>query len=94
MKDVKVLGMGCANCKRTAQLIESVANEAGVTIALTKVEDLPEMERGRGNLIFGVPGKKAKAGEELMVSATVVSKPKLTRLLLSYVCPATEAGLM
>lgn len=41
MKDVKVLGMGCANCKRTAQLIESVANEAGVTIALSKVEDLP-----------------------------------------------------
>jgi small redox-active disulfide protein 2 len=45
VKDVKVLGMGCANCKRTAQLIESVADEAGVTIALTKVEDLPEIMR-------------------------------------------------
>jgi small redox-active disulfide protein 2 len=45
VKDVKVLGMGCANCKRTAQLIESVANEAGVIIALSKVEDLPEIMR-------------------------------------------------
>ena len=35
--------------------------------------DLPEMEKGRGNLIFGVPGKKARAGEELMVAVTVVA---------------------
>jgi topoisomerase-4 subunit A len=34
--------------------------------------DLPQMERGRGNLIFGVPGRKAKSGEELMVAAVVV----------------------
>jgi len=35
--------------------------------------DLPEMDKGRGNLIFGVPGKKSRAGEELMVAATVVA---------------------
>jgi topoisomerase-4 subunit A len=35
--------------------------------------DLPEMGKGRGNLIFGVPGKKARAGEELMVAVTVVA---------------------
>lgn len=45
MKDVKVLGMGCANCKRTAQLVESVAQEAGVAIELSKVEELPEIMR-------------------------------------------------
>ena len=33
--------------------------------------DLPEIDKGRGNLIFGVPGRKARAGEELMVAATV-----------------------
>jgi topoisomerase-4 subunit A len=38
------------------------------------VADLPEMEKGRGNLIFGIPGRKARAGEELMV-AVVVAKP-------------------
>ena len=35
--------------------------------------DLPEMDKGRGNLIFGVPGKKSRAGEELMIAATVVA---------------------
>jgi topoisomerase-4 subunit A len=35
--------------------------------------DLPEMDKGRGNLIFGVPGKKARAGEELMMAAIVVA---------------------
>ena len=32
------------------------------------VADLPEMEKGRGNLIFGIPGKTSRAGEELMVA--------------------------
>lgn len=45
MKDVKVLGMGCAKCKRTAQLVEAVAQEAGVAIELSKVEELPEIMR-------------------------------------------------
>ena len=43
MKDIKVLGTGCANCRITVKLIEEVAAEKGVGIALTKVEDLPEI---------------------------------------------------
>ena len=37
------------------------------------VAELPEMEKGRGNLIFGIPGKKSRSGEELMVGAIVVA---------------------
>lgn len=40
MKDVKVLGTGCANCRNTVKLIEEVARAKGVEIALEKVEDL------------------------------------------------------
>lgn len=40
MKDVKVLGTGCANCRNTVQLVERVAKEHGVEIALEKVEDI------------------------------------------------------
>ncbi len=40
MKNVKVLGTACANCRNTVQLIESVAKEKGVEIALEKVEDM------------------------------------------------------
>ena len=43
MKDITVLGTGCANCKTTVKLIEEVAAERGVSIALSKVEDLPEI---------------------------------------------------
>ncbi len=37
------------------------------------VSELPEMEKGRGNLIFGIPGRKSRTGEELMVAAIVVA---------------------
>ncbi len=43
MKNVKVLGTGCANCKTTAKLIEEVAREKGVAIQLEKVEDLKDI---------------------------------------------------
>ena len=43
MKTIKVLGTGCANCRNTIKLIEEVAAEKGVTIELSKVEDLPEI---------------------------------------------------
>ena len=43
MKNVKVLGTGCANCKNTLALVEAVAREKGVPIALEKVDDLPSI---------------------------------------------------
>ena len=43
MKNVKILGTGCANCKNTLALVEAVAHEKGVQIVLEKVEDLPSI---------------------------------------------------
>ena len=40
MKDIKVLGSGCANCKTTLKLIEEVAQARGVAVTLEKVEDM------------------------------------------------------
>ena len=40
MKDIKVLGSGCANCKTTLKLIEEVAQSRGVAVKLEKVEDM------------------------------------------------------
>ncbi len=40
MLNIKVLGTGCANCKTTLRLIETVAKAKGVAVELTKVEDL------------------------------------------------------
>jgi len=41
MKDIKVLGSGCANCKTTIALIEQVAQDKGVVIQVEKVQDMP-----------------------------------------------------
>jgi small redox-active disulfide protein 2 len=41
--DIKVLGMGCANCRNTAALIEQVAKAAGHDVSITKIEDLKEI---------------------------------------------------
>ncbi|MBZ8140762.1 thioredoxin family protein [Rubrivivax gelatinosus] len=41
--DVKVLGTGCANCRNTIALIEEVAREKGVTLTLSKVQELRDI---------------------------------------------------
>jgi small redox-active disulfide protein 2 len=43
MKNVKILGTGCANCKNTYALVEEVAKAKGVPIELEKVEDLQKI---------------------------------------------------
>lgn len=40
---VKVLGTGCANCKRTIALIDEVAKSKGLSIELEKVEDIRDI---------------------------------------------------
>ena len=43
MKNIKVLGTGCANCKTVAKLIAAVAEEKGIVIELEKVEEIREI---------------------------------------------------
>jgi small redox-active disulfide protein 2 len=40
MKDIKVLGSGCANCRTTLKLIEEIAQARGVAVNLEKIEDM------------------------------------------------------
>ena len=53
MKSIKVLGTGCANCRSTVALVEAVAKEKGVEIALEKIEDLPAI---MGYGVMSTPG--------------------------------------
>ena len=39
MKEIKVLGTGCANCRNTIALIEQVAQAKGVAVSVQKVEE-------------------------------------------------------
>lgn len=41
--EIKVLGTGCATCDNTMKLIQETAQEKGVSVMLTKVEDVAEI---------------------------------------------------
>lgn len=53
MKNIKVLGTGCANCKTTLKLIEDMAAARGVAIQLEKVEDIKDI---MGYGVMSTPG--------------------------------------
>ncbi|MBR0568157.1 thioredoxin family protein [Azoarcus sp. L1K30] len=40
MKDVKVLGPGCARCKTLAEMVQQSADQAGIAIKLEKIDDM------------------------------------------------------
>jgi small redox-active disulfide protein 2 len=62
MVTIKVLGPGCANCKRLAQLVQQVATTNDVQIQLDKVTDYAEIMHWP---ILATPG--------LVVNDTLVS---------------------
>ena len=53
MKEIKVLGSGCANCRDTVALIEQVAQARGVAVSLQKVEELRDI---MGYGVMSTPG--------------------------------------
>lgn len=40
MKNVKILGTGCAKCNTTVDLVKQVASAMGIAIDLEKIEDI------------------------------------------------------
>ncbi len=43
MKNVKVLGTGCANCRNTINLIDEVTKAKGIEVQLEKVEQIQDI---------------------------------------------------
>lgn len=69
MKEVKVLGPGCARCKTLTEMVRQAAEQAGVAIHLEKVEDMATIV---GYGIMGTPG--------LMIDGKVVHAGSLPDL--------------
>ena len=63
MKNVKILGTGCANCRNTLKLVEQVARDKSVAIELEKIEDLPSI------IGFGVMSTPAVVIDGVVVHA-------------------------
>ncbi|MBU1447605.1 MAG: TM0996/MTH895 family glutaredoxin-like protein [Gammaproteobacteria bacterium] len=53
MKNIKVLGTGCSNCKTTLKLIDEVAKAKGLEVELEKVEDIAAI---MGYGVMSTPG--------------------------------------
>ncbi|MDP2109064.1 MAG: thioredoxin family protein [Rhodocyclaceae bacterium] len=53
MKNIKILGTGCANCQNTYRLVTEVAQAKGEAIELEKVEDLQKI---MGYGVMSTPG--------------------------------------
>ena len=53
MKEIKVLGSGCTKCNDTAKLIETVAAQNGIAIALEKITDMAQIV---GYGVMSTPG--------------------------------------
>ena len=60
---VEVLGTGCANCRRTVDLVEDTARAQGVAIDLVKVEDLQKI------MAYGVMSTPALVVDEKVALA-------------------------
>ena len=53
MLQIKVLGSGCANCKRVEQVAQRVVQEMGVEAEIIKVTEYPEIMKYN---IMSTPG--------------------------------------
>ena len=64
MKEVKVYGSGCRNCKVTAELIEQISHEISCSIHLEKVTDLEQIMKAGvvSTPAVGVDGKLVHSG--------------------------------
>lgn len=51
--DIKVLGTGCANCKRTVEMIQQAAQAKGIAVNIEKIEDIRAI---MGYGILSTPG--------------------------------------
>ncbi|MFO8047659.1 MAG: thioredoxin family protein [Desulfosudaceae bacterium] len=50
--DIKVLGPGCAKCKKAEEVVKEAVAESGLTVEVSKVTDAMEIA---GYGVFGTP---------------------------------------
>jgi len=53
MKQIKILGTGCANCRNTLKLVEEVAAAKGAVVQIEKVEDMASIVKAG---VMSTPG--------------------------------------
>ena len=72
MIEVKVLGSGCSKCVKTAELIDLIANESGISVNVIK-ETNPETIMHYG--VMSTPA--VVVDDQLMHSGSIPDKKKI-----------------
>ena len=76
MKEIKVLGSGCAKCVKTAEFIQTVANDCGIPVHIVK-ESSPEVILKHN--IMSTPA--VVVDDQLMHSGSVPDRKKIEEWL-------------
>jgi len=76
MKEIKVLGSGCARCVKTAELIRMTADECGASVNITK-ETNPEVIMNYG--VMSTPA--VVVDDQLKHSGSIPDKKKIEEWL-------------
>ncbi|MBK8049709.1 MAG: thioredoxin family protein [Anaerolineales bacterium] len=61
--EIKVLGTGCANCKKTKAVVADALKEMNLTVPVIEVQDIPSI------MAYGVMSTPAIVIDEKVVSA-------------------------
>lgn len=76
MKNILVLGSGCAKCKKTADVIEKIAGELDVKVSVIKETDLQVIMK------YGVMSTPAVViNEKLVHSGSIPNRENITNWL-------------
>lgn len=76
VKEIKVLGPGCAKCKKTYDVVEKVVRGSGLGITITKVDDIAEM------MSYNIMSTPAIVVDEIVVLKGKVPSESEVRSLL------------
>lgn len=83
MLTIKVLGPGCANCKRLVQIVHNLITEKGMQAEIIKVTDYAEI---MGYNIISTPG--LVINEKVVSAGRIPSPAEVTTWLMDAVAAA------
>lgn len=78
MLTIKILGAGCANCKRVEQLARKAAEELGLEAVFIKVTDYGEI---MAYDVLSTPG--LVINEEVVCAGRIPSRAEITTMLMN-----------
>ncbi len=77
--EIKILGTGCAKCKKLEKLTREVVEQNGITATVTKVEDITEIMKYR---VMSTPA--LVVNEKVEIKGRVPTASEIKEVLLRY----------